>query len=156
MRSSEMIQGVLTKILKVIPDERGRLMEILRADDELFSKFGQVYITTAYPGVVKGWHYHKKQTDHFSVVKGMIKLVLYDSRVDSSTKGEINEFFLGEHYPMLVKIPPLVMHGFKCISQEEAICINVPTEPYDYTQPDEFRIDPHQNDIPYDWGRMDG
>jgi dTDP-4-dehydrorhamnose 3,5-epimerase len=106
--------------------------------------------------VVKGWHYHKKQTDHFSVVKGMIKLVLYDSRVDSSTKGEINEFFLGEHYPMLVKIPPLVMHGFKCISQEEAICINVPTEPYDYTQPDEFRIDPHQNDIPYDWGRMDG
>jgi len=151
-----MIQGVLTKILKVIPDERGRLMEILRADDELFSKFGQVYITTAYPGVVKGWHYHKKQTDHFSVVKGMIKLVLYDSRVDSSTKGEINEFFLGEHYPMLVKIPPLVMHGFKCISQEEAICINVPTEPYDYTQPDEFRIDPHQNDIPYDWGRMDG
>ena len=151
-----MIQGVLTKILKVIPDERGRLMEILRADDELFGKFGQVYITTAYPGVVKGWHYHKKQTDHFSVVKGMIKLVLYDSRVDSSTKGEINEFFLGEHYPMLVKIPPLVMHGFKCISQEEAICINVPTEPYDYTQPDEFRIDPHQNDIPYDWGRMDG
>jgi len=151
-----MIQGVLTKILKVIPDERGRLMEILRADDELFSKFGQVYITTAYPGVVKGWHYHKKQTDHFSVVKGMIKLVLYDSRIDSSTKGEFNEFFLGEHYPMLVKIPPLVMHGFKCISQEEAICINVPTEPYDYTQPDEFRIDPHQNDIPYDWGRMDG
>ncbi|HEX7401148.1 MAG TPA: dTDP-4-dehydrorhamnose 3,5-epimerase family protein [candidate division Zixibacteria bacterium] len=151
-----MIQGVLTKKLKVIPDERGRLMEILRADDELFTKFGQVYMTTAYPGVVKGWHYHKKQTDHFSVVKGMIKLVLYDNREGSPTKGEINEFFLGEHKPLLVKIPPLVLHGFKCVSPEEAICINIPTELYDYQQPDEYREDPHQIDIPYDWGRMDG
>jgi dTDP-4-dehydrorhamnose 3,5-epimerase len=145
-----MIHGVETKKLRVIPDERGRLMEILRADDDLFSRFGQVYMTTAYPGVVKGWHYHKKQTDHFSVVKGMIKLVLYDSRDDSPTKGEVNEFFLGEHNPLLVKIPPLVFHGFKCIS------INVPTEPYNYEKPDEFRADPHEGDIPYDWERRDG
>lgn len=151
-----MIQGVETKKLRVIPDERGRLMEILRVDDDLFSQFGQVYMTTAYPGVVKGWHYHKKQTDHFSVVKGMIKLVLYDSRENSPTKGEVNEFFLGEHNPLLVKIPPLVFHGFKCISQQEAICINVPTEPYNYQQPDEFRADPHEGDIPYDWERRDG
>ncbi len=150
-----MIDGVETKKLRVIPDERGRLMEILRADDELFSKFGQVYMTAAYPGVVKGWHYHKKQTDHFAVISGMIKLVLYDGRKDSPTKGEINEFFLGEHNPMLVKIPQLVSHGFKCISQQEAVCINVPTEVYDYNQPDEFRVDPHDNDIPYDWARRD-
>jgi len=151
-----MIHGVVVKKLKVIPDERGRLMEILRSDDELFNKFGQVYMTTAYPGVVKGWHYHKKQTDHFSVVCGMIKLVLYDSRENSSTRGEINEIFIGEHNPLLVKIPPLVMHGFKCISPQEAICINVPTELYNYSQPDEFRVDPLENDIPYDWGRKDG
>jgi dTDP-4-dehydrorhamnose 3,5-epimerase len=151
-----MIHGVVTKELRVIPDERGRLMEILRSDDELFSKFGQVYLTTAYPGVVKGWHYHKRQTDHFVVVKGMIKLVLYDNRDDSPTKGEVNEFFLGEHNPMLVKIPPLVFHGFKCVSQQEAICINVPTEVYNYDQPDEFRVDPHKNDIPYRWERRDG
>lgn len=151
-----MIQGVVTKKLKVIPDERGRLMEILRSDDELFTKFGQVYMTTAYPGVVKGWHYHKKQTDNFSVVCGMIKLVLYDRREDSPTKGEVNEIILGEHNPLLVKIPPLVIHGFKCISPKEAICINVPTERYNYSQPDEFRVDPHQSDIPYDWGRKDG
>jgi dTDP-4-dehydrorhamnose 3,5-epimerase len=131
-------------------------MEILRSDDELFSKFGQVYMTTAYPGVVKGWHYHKKQTDHFAVVSGMIKLVLYDSRKDSPTKGEVNEFFLGRHNPLLVKIPPLVYHGFKCTSQEEAICINIPTEAYDHDKPDEFRIDPHENDIPYNWERKDG
>lgn len=151
-----MIHEVVTKKLRVIPDERGRLMEILRADDELFSKFGQVYMTTAYPGVVKGWHYHKKQTDHFSVVKGMIKLVLYDSRKDSPTKGEVNEFILGEQNPLLVKIPPLVFHGFKCVSEQEAICINVPTEVYNYDQPDEFRVDPHENDIPYSWERKDG
>jgi dTDP-4-dehydrorhamnose 3,5-epimerase len=151
-----MIHGVVTKKLKVIPDERGRLTEILRSDDELFTKFGQIYMTTAYPGVVKGWHYHKKQTDHFAVVKGMIKLVLYDNREDSPTKGEINEFFLGEHNPMLVKIPQLVLHGFKCASHEEAICINIPTEVYNYDQPDEFRVDPHKNDIPYNWERKDG
>ncbi|MGB8657458.1 MAG: dTDP-4-dehydrorhamnose 3,5-epimerase family protein [Candidatus Zixiibacteriota bacterium] len=151
-----MIQGVATKRLKVIVDERGRLMEILRSDDALFTKFGQLYITTAYPGVVKGWHYHKRQTDHFAVVQGMIKLVLYDSRDDSPTKAEINEFFLGEHNPMLVEIPPLVLHGFKCVGDQEAICINVPTELYDYQRPDEFRVDPHQNDIPYEWGRKDG
>ena len=151
-----MIDGVATKKLRVIPDERGRLMEILRSDDELFSRFGQVYMTTVYPGVVKGWHYHKKQTDHFAVVKGIAKLVLYDNRDDSPTKGDINEFFMGEHDPLLVKIPPLVLHGFKCIGEEEAICINIPTEVYNYDQPDEFRIDPHKNDIPYSWDRREG
>ena len=83
-----MIHGVRTKMLRVLPDERGRVMEILRADDDLFLKFGQVYITTTYPQVVKAWHYHKVQTDHISVVQGMIKLVLYDSREDSPTRGE--------------------------------------------------------------------
>lgn len=151
-----MIDGVAVKKLRVIPDERGRLMEILRADDQLFSRFGQVYMTTAYPGVVKGWHYHKKQTDHFAVVKGMAKLVLYDNRDNSPTKSDINEFFVGEHNPVLVKIPPLVLHGFKCVSEQEAICINVPTEVYNYDEPDEFRIDPHKNDIPYSWDRREG
>ena len=88
-----MIEGVRVKKLKVIPDERGRLMEMLRADDDLFVKFGQVYMTTAYPGVVKGWHYHKKQIDNMVVIKGMMKVVLYDSRKDSKTRGEVNEFF---------------------------------------------------------------
>lgn len=151
-----MIHGVAIKKLKVIPDERGRLMEILRSDEDIFTKFGQVYVTTAYPGVVKGWHYHKKQTDHFAVISGMIKLVLYDGRKDSPTKGEINEFFLGEHNPTLVKIPQLVYHGFKCIGEQEAICINIPTEVYDYDKPDEFRVDPHKNEIPYAWERRNG
>lgn len=151
-----MIHDVRVKQLKVIPDERGRLMEMLRVDDDLFKKFGQVYMTAAYPGVVKAWHYHKKQWDNFVCVHGMMKVVLYDNREDSPTKGEVNEFFLGDHRQVLVQIPPLVFHGFKCVSDHEAIIINCPTEMYDYKNPDEFRVDPHQNDIPYDWSRKDG
>jgi dTDP-4-dehydrorhamnose 3,5-epimerase len=151
-----MIEGVKVKKLKVIPDERGRLMEILRCDDDFFQKFGQVYMTTAYPGVVKGWHYHKKQSDNMAVVKGMMKIVLYDSRKDSTTFGEVNEIFAGIHNPVLVHIPPFVYHGFKCISEEEAIVVNTPTEVYNYKEPDEFRMPAHDNDIPYKWDRTDG
>ncbi len=151
-----MIDGVKVKNLKVICDERGRLMEILRSDDELFIKFGQVYMTTAYPGVVKAWHYHKHQTDNMSVVRGMMKIVLYDDREGSKTRGEVNQFFVGENNPILVSIPEMVYHGFKCISETEAMVINVPTNIFDYKQPDEYRIDPHKNTIPYDWSRKDG
>ncbi len=151
-----MIEGVKLKDLKVIPDERGRLMEILRADDEVFEKFGQAYMTTAYPGVVKAWHYHKKQVDNMTVVKGMMKVALYDAREDSSTRGEVNEFFLGEQNPKLLQIPKLVYHGFKCISHEEAVVINIPTETYNHEAPDEYRLDPYQNEIPYDWRLKEG
>ena len=152
-----MIDGVKIKKLKVIPDERGRLSEILRSDDEeVFIKFGQVYVTTANPGVTKAWHYHKNQWDNMAVVFGMMKIVLYDSRDNSPTKGEVNEFFVGIHNPILVHIPPMVYHGFKCISETEAIVVNCPTELYNYDNPDEFRLDPHNNDIPYDWTRCDG
>ena len=151
-----MIQGVIVKKLKVIPDERGRLMEMLRCDDPFFEKFGQAYMTTALPGVVKAWHYHEKQTDHFAVVKGMAKVVLYDGREDSPTRGEVNEFFMGEHNPILVRIPDNVYHGFKCIGPDECIIVNCPSQPYNYEHPDEIRLDPHDNDVPYDWTGKDG
>ncbi len=151
-----MIHDVKIKQLRVIPDERGRLMEILRCDDKIFKKFGQVYMTTCYPGVVKGWHYHKKQVDHFVCVKGMIKLVLYDSRKNSKTYQEVNEFFVGVHNPILVQVPAWVFHGFKGISEEEAVVVNIPTEPYHYAKPDEFRVPAHSKEIPYDWSRKDG
>ena len=151
-----MIDGVRVKKLRVIPDERGRLMEIFRNDDELFQQFGQVYMTTTYPNVVKAWHYHKIQTDNVTVVKGMLKLVLYDARDGSPTKGEVNEFFVGEHNPLLVQIPNGVYHGWMCISETEAIAVNIPTEPYNRENPDEHRLHPHENDIPYEWARKDG
>lgn len=152
----ELIDGIATKSLKVIPDERGRLMEMLRADDEIFHKFGQVYMSTTYPGVVKGWHSHNLQADNIVCVFGMIKLVVHDSREDSPTRGMVNEFFIGEHNPTLVHVPPKLNHGWKCLSTKEALIINIPTEVYNYESPDEHRSDPHDNDIPYDWSRSDG
>jgi dTDP-4-dehydrorhamnose 3,5-epimerase len=146
-----MIHDVAVKPLRVIPDERGRLMEILRRDDPLFEIFGQVYLTTTYPGVIKAWHFHKLQNDNIVVVRGMLKLVLFDGRKDSSTKNELNEFFLGDHNPLLVHVPKFVYHGWKCISETEALTINCVTEPYDYKNPDEHRLPFDTDRIPYDW-----
>ena len=151
-----MIEDVVVKPLKVIADERGFLMEMLRSDDEFYQKFGQAYLTVAYPGVVKGWHYHKVQWDHFVIVQGMMKVVLYDMRENSKTKGEVNEFFMGEKNPMLLVIPPLVLHGMKGVGTTPGYMINIPTELYNYKEPDEFRVHPHDNDIPYDWDQKDG
>jgi len=150
------IEGVSVHTLRVIPDERGRLMEIVRRDDSFFSGFGQVYVTTVYPGVVKAWHYHARQTDCFTCVKGMVKVGLYDDREDSPTKGIVNEIYIGEHKPALIVIPPGVHHGWKCISQSEAYIVNVPSEPYNRSDPDEYRTDPHEGGIPYDWSTKDG
>ena len=102
-----MIEGVKTKNLRVIPDERGWLMEILRCDEDLFENFGQVYFTTAYPGVVKAWHLHRKHKDNFTCVNGMVKVALYDVRKNSPTFGELNEFFIGEKNPLLISVPPM-------------------------------------------------
>jgi dTDP-4-dehydrorhamnose 3,5-epimerase len=151
-----MIEGVKIKKLRIIPDERGRLMEILRGDDDLFIQFGQVYVTTTYPGVVKAWHLHKKQTDNVACVQGMIKLALYDPRENSPTFNQVDQFYMGVHQPLLVQIPRGVYHGWMCISQEEAVVVNIPTEVYNYENPDEHRLDAHNNDIPYDWKRKDG
>ena len=151
-----MIEGVKVKKLEIIEDERGRLMEILRNDDSFFSKFGQVYMTTAKPGYVKAWHYHKKQDDNFTCVKGKIRLVLYDGRENSKTKGEVNEFLISLENPIVVHIPKGVYHGFEALGNEEAFVINTVTEPYNREKPDEFRIDPFDNDIPFKWSGKKG
>jgi dTDP-4-dehydrorhamnose 3,5-epimerase len=150
------IEGVKAKTLRLIPDERGWLMEILRADDgEFFTKFGQVYLSATYSGVVKAWHYHRVQVDNFACIAGMVKLVLVDTRPESPTNGAINEFFIGVQNPMIVQVPNLVYHGWKCISPESSVVVNLTTEPYHYAEPDEYRLDPHDT-LPYDWTRKDG
>ncbi|MDD1673806.1 MAG: dTDP-4-dehydrorhamnose 3,5-epimerase family protein [Methanomicrobiales archaeon] len=150
------IQGVIIKNLKVVPDERGWLMEILRCDDDLFTQFGQVYLTTAYPGVVKAWHYHKKQTDNFTCVRGMMKVALHDGREDSPTHGNLMELFIGERNPQIISVPPGVFHGFKAIGTETAYFLSIPTLPYDYQKPDEYRLPPDTPEIAYDWGLAPG
>ncbi len=151
-----MIEGVKTKKLSFIPDDRGKLMEILRCDEGIFEGFGQVYITTTYPGVVKAWHYHKLQKDNFVCLKGMVRLVLADMRENSKTKGEINEFYIGEYNPLFIQIPEGVYHGWRCVGTEEAIVLNVPTKPYNHNEPDEYRLPAHNNGIiDFDWSLKD-
>jgi dTDP-4-dehydrorhamnose 3,5-epimerase len=150
-RGEAMIKGVKVKQLKPNADERGYLQEILRCDEEFFERFGQLYVSLNYPNVVRAWHYHKNQNDLMTVVKGMAKIVLYDGREGSPTKGEVNEFFVGEHNRILIRIPKLVMHGYKTIGVGPCLLINLPTQCYKAAEPDEYRIPPHKNDIPYDW-----
>src|SRR5512136_1866454 len=145
------ISGVKTRQLRLIPDERGWLMEMLRSDWEEFDKFGQTYVTACYPGVVKAWHYHRIQTDHFVCVGGMAKVVLYDPRDDSPTKGTVNEFIMGSMNPILLKIPKLVYHGFTALGGQPAVMVNVPTELYRYDKPDEYRVPYDDPSVPYTW-----
>jgi dTDP-4-dehydrorhamnose 3,5-epimerase len=151
-----MIEGVRIKHLKPIRDYRGLVMEILRSDDEIFKKFGQAYITTVKPGIVKGWHYHNVKTDNFCCITGSIRLGLYDLRENSPTSRQTQEIILSIKEPKLVKIPPEVAHGFECAGDREAIVVSLPTEPYNSTHPDVVRIDPLKNDIPFKWTAKKG
>ena len=144
-----MIEGVKIIPLKQIPDERGKIMHMLRCTDPHFEKFGEVYFSVAYPNVIKGWHLHTKQTQFYAVISGMIKLVLFDERKDSKTKGELMEIFTGEDNYQLIRIPVGVVNGYKTIGVKTAIVANCATEPHD---PDEMkRYDPLISHIKYDW-----
>jgi len=146
-----MIEGIEIKRLTKYADERGFLMELLRSDDPIFSKFGQCYVAMNYPGIVRAWHWHRKQDDYFVVIKGMIKVALYDAREGSPTGGEVNEFYLGENNDIVLKIPPGVMHGYKTIGLEPSYLVNFPTELYDQGEPDELRLPWNAEEIPYNW-----
>lgn len=144
-----MIDGVLIHPLRQIADERGRVMHMLRCDDPHFERFGEIYFSTVYPGAIKGWHRHTRMTLNYAVVHGSVKLVLYDDRGTSPTKGELQEIFLGAGHYALVRIPPLVWNGFKGIGVTEAIVANCATIPHDPAEIE--RTDPFDNHIPYDW-----
>ena len=155
MTNQTFIHDVKVKQLKPIPDDRGKLMELLRSDEPIFEKFGQAYVTVCKPRVVKGWHYHKLQVDHFICLQGTAKVVLYDSRKGSKSFGLINEFIMSWENPILLKIPTYVYHGFTAVGKDAAMILNLPTEVYKYADPDEFRANPFSPDIPYDWGDVD-
>lgn len=144
-----MIEGVRVKPLTRIADERGGILHMLRADDPDFPGFGEVYFSTVYPGVVKGWHIHTRMTLNYAVVRGTIKLVLFDDRPASPTNGEVQEIFLGERNYALVTVPPMVWNGFKGVGTEEAMVANCANLPHDPTEIN--RLDPFDNHIPYDW-----
>lgn len=144
-----MIQGVSLRPLKQIPDERGKVMQMLRRDDPWFERFGEIYFSLVYPGVVKGWHLHKVMTLNYAVIMGRITLVLYDEREQSPTRGELQEIFSGEDSYCLMTVPPNVWNGFKGLGVQPAVVANCSTDPHD---PSEIvRLDPFSDRIPYDW-----
>jgi dTDP-4-dehydrorhamnose 3,5-epimerase len=144
-----MIQGVEIIKLSQIPDERGKIMHMLRLDDRHFERFGEIYFSFVYPGAIKGWHLHSKMALNYAVVMGMIKLVLFDERKNSSTNGELMELFIGEDNYCLVKIPCGIWNGFKGIGTKAALVANCATLPHD---PQEItRLDPFSKKIPYSW-----
>jgi dTDP-4-dehydrorhamnose 3,5-epimerase len=144
-----MIQGVQVIPLKRIPDERGTVMHMLRATDEHFQQFGEIYFSTVYKGVVKGWHMHREMTLNYACIFGRVKLVVYDERPNSPTRGELMEIFLGPDNYSLAVIPPDLWNGFKGMSDPLAIVANCCTHVHDPAR--SVRLDPFDNHIPYDW-----
>lgn len=149
MKKSNAIKGVVIVPLKQIPDERGKVMHMLKRTDPHFETFGEIYFSVAWPGAIKAWHKHKSMTLNNCVISGRAKLVLYDDRKNSVTKGQLMELFIGEDNYCLVKIPPGIFNGYKAYGDKPVILANCATEPHN---PDEIiRIDPFDNDIPYNW-----
>jgi dTDP-4-dehydrorhamnose 3,5-epimerase len=143
------IEGVQVVPLKRIADERGTIFHMLKRTDPHFLEFGEIYFSSVYRGVVKGWHRHRGMTLNYACVFGRVKVVAYDDRVESSTRGELVEVVLGPDNHSLIIIPPGVWNGFKGMSDPFGIVANCCTHPHDPSRSE--RLDPFENDIPYDW-----
>tara|TARA_B100000315_G_scaffold250933_1_gene284744 strand:+ start:31 stop:495 length:465 start_codon:yes stop_codon:yes gene_type:complete len=146
-----MIEGIKVTALNQLEDERGKVMHMLRNDSKIFTKFGEIYFSTVHPNKIKGWHLHSKMTLNYAVVLGEIKLVLYDTRSNSKTKGQIQEFFLSQKNYKLISVPPGIWNGFMGIGKKTAIVANCADLPYDDTEIK--RKSAFDKDIPYDWNK---
>jgi dTDP-4-dehydrorhamnose 3,5-epimerase len=145
----EIIAGVLVTPLRRIPDERGTIYHMLRHTDPHFTQFGEIYFTTLYRGVVKGWHKHREMTLNYACIFGRVKLVAFDDRSESLTHGCLLEVFLGPDNYSLVTIPPGVWNGLKGMTEPYAIVANCSTHPHDPRLT--TRLDPFDAHIPYSW-----
>jgi len=144
-----MIEGVIITPLKQFLDERGKVMHMLKNTDEHFTRFGEIYFSTIYPGAIKGWHQHSEMTLNYAVPWGQIKFVLFDDRKGSRTKGTIQEIFIGPENYNLVTVPPMVWNGFKGVGAEMAIVANCSTIPHDSDEIKRTSI--WDECIPYKW-----
>lgn len=150
-----MIEGVVLEELVNHPDERGRVLELDREDTPDHRAVAQTTLVTLFPGVVKAWHRHLHRTDTLVCVRGTVRVGLYDPREGSSTTGDLNQFYLAEIAPRRLRIPPEIWFGLKAAGPEEAYVLVLSDRVYDPADPDEERLDPHINEIPFDWDRRD-
>jgi len=149
-----MIDGVRIVPLRQIVDERGKIMHMLKATDPIFLGFGEIYFSCAWPGAIKAWHIHTRMTVNNAVIVGRAKLVMYDMRDGSPTRGEVQEVFLGEDQYCLVQIPPGIANGYKAYGDRMVVLANCATHPHDPAEI--LRLDPHSPEIPYDWSLKHG
>jgi dTDP-4-dehydrorhamnose 3,5-epimerase len=149
-----MIAGVSITPLRQLVDERGKIMHFMRADAPDFDKFGEIYFSQVMPGAIKAWHLHKVMDLNYTVLSGRIKLVLFDAREGSATKGELMELFLSPEEHRRVHVPHGVWNGFKGVSEIPALVANCASIPHDPTEI--VRMDPFDKSIPYDWSLKHG
>ncbi|HBG81395.1 TPA: spore coat protein [candidate division CPR2 bacterium] len=145
------IEGVRYKKLVRHADERGFFSEIARDDENLVSKFGQLSMSKTLPGVIKAFHYHKKQDDIWFFPRGTARVVLHDLREDSKTKGATETYIMGEDNPGTLLIPKGVAHGYQVLGSEPVIITYLTTESYDPANPDEERLEWDDPGIGFDW-----
>lgn len=144
-----MLEGVQIHSLKQFHDERGKVMHMLRNDDPHFQSFGEIYFSCVNPGAVKAWHLHSHMALNYAVPFGEIKLVIYDPRPNSPTKGRVQEIIMGDSHYCLVTIPPGTWSGFSGLANGISIVANCSTIPHDPKEITRAEIvNPH---IPYTW-----
>lgn len=144
-----MIEGVKINPLRQIPDERGSVMHMLREDAPYFERFGEIYFSWVYPGVIKAWHLHHEMTLNYAVPAGRVKLVIFDDREGSSTLGELMELVIGDARYELVTVPPRVWTGFKGLGTQSSLVANCATIPH---RPEEIeRLPAISKIISYEW-----
>lgn len=147
-----MIEGVKIKKLIKHCDDRGFFAELIRDDEpELLSRFGQSSWSMSYPGVIKAFHYHKKQDDLWFFPSGNAQVVLYDLRENSITQGKTDVYYMGEENPIMLLIPKGIAHGYRVLGQKPAVIIYFTTESYNPKNPDEIRIPWDDSLIDFNW-----
>ncbi len=146
-----MIQGVQVKILRKHADDRGYFMEVVRDDDRLLETFGQLSASFTYPGIIKAFHYHKKQDDIWFFPVGNAQVVLHDMRQDSPTHKQTDVYFMGENNPIALLIPHGVAHGYKVLGPQPAVITYLTNLSYNPDNPDEYRIPYDDPEIGFDW-----
>lgn len=147
--NEKQIYGLKVIPLRKIEDERGAVLHMLRQDSPHFSQFGEVYFSKVNYGYVKAWKKHLNMTQHFAVPHGKIKLVCYDNRENSISKGLLKEVILGEEHYSLVIIPPEIWYGFQGLSSEYSLITNCTNYPYDSNEVE--RVSENDSSIPYFW-----
>jgi len=146
-----MIDGVVVKECVLNADDRGTLLEVIRDDEPVFREVRQTTFTVTYPGVIKAFHWHRRQWDVWFFTSGMAQVVLHDLREGSATRGQTDVHYMGEHRPLVVAIPPGVAHGYRVLGAAPAALLYHTTEHYDPADPDEERLPFDDPRVGFDW-----